>query len=51
VLRAQDREALAASSGLSQEEVEVKFEAFLKDHPNGKLRKKHFREMISQVYF
>jgi len=48
-LRPQDREALAASSGLSQEEVEVKFEAFLKDHPNGKLRKKHFREMISQA--
>ena len=49
VLRPEDKEALAKTIGLSQDEVETKFEAFLKDHPDGKLRKKDFREMMSQV--
>ena len=49
VLRPEDKEALSKASGLSPEEVEVKFEAFLKDHPDGKLRKRDFRDMISQV--
>ena len=49
VLRPEDKEALAKTSGLSEDEVESKFEAFLKDHPDGKLRKKDFREMMSQV--
>eukprot|EP00092_Neocalanus_flemingeri_P035543 GFUD01038688.1.p1 GENE.GFUD01038688.1~~GFUD01038688.1.p1 ORF type:complete len:196 (+),score=59.89 GFUD01038688.1:41-628(+) len=49
VLRPEDKEALSKTSGLSQDEIEVKFEGFLKDHPDGKFRKKDFREMISQA--
>ena len=51
VLRPEDKEALAKASGLSETEIEVKFEAFLKEHPDGKLRRKDFREMISQACF
>ena len=46
VLRPEDKESLAKASGLSQDEVEVKFDAFLKDHSDGKLRKKDFREIM-----
>jgi Ca2+-binding EF-hand superfamily protein len=49
VLRDEDREALAKTSGLSEDEVTIKFEAFIKDHPDGKLRKREFRDMISQA--
>jgi len=49
VLREEDRKALAETSGLSEDEVGVKFDAFVKDHPDGKLRKKDFRDMMSQA--
>jgi len=49
MLRDEDRKALAETSGLSEDEVVVKFDAFVKDHPDGKLRKKDFRDMVSQA--
>ena len=49
VLSDEDRQSLANTSGLTVIQVEEKFQAFLKDHPDGKLRKKDFRCMISQV--
>jgi Ca2+-binding EF-hand superfamily protein len=35
--------------GLTELQVEEKFQAFLKDHPDGKLRKKDFRSMMSEA--
>ena len=50
VLRPEDNKALAKTSGLSQDEVEIKSEAVLKDHPDIKLRFFFvFREMMSQA--
>jgi len=45
----EDREALAKASGLSEDEVTAKFDVFIQDHPDGKLRKKDFRDMMSQA--
>jgi len=49
VLGEKDRSELSRASGLSKEEVSEKFEAFMKDHPDGKLTKRDFREMMSQA--
>lgn len=49
VLKDEDRVLLSTTSGLSETQVEEKFQAFLKDHPDGKLRKKDFRYMMSEV--
>lgn len=49
VLRTEDRLLLAQTSGLTEVQVEEKFQAFLKDHPDGKLRKKDFRSMMSEA--
>lgn len=49
VLRTEDRLLLAQTSGLTETQVEEKFQAFLKDHPDNKLRRKDFRSMISEA--
>ena len=46
VLRQEDIAALTKSSGLTEDQVRESFEAFLAQHPNGKLKKKDFREML-----
>ena len=46
VLREEDVAALAKSSGLDEAKVKVCFEAFLVEHPNGKMKQKDFREMM-----
>ena len=43
VLRPEDRLLLASTSGLRQDQVEERFQAFLRDHPDGKLRPRDFR--------
>ena len=43
VLRAEDRLLLASTSGLRQDQVEERFQAFLREHPDGKLRPRDFR--------
>ena len=46
VLREEDVAALTKSSGLDEAQVKESFEAFLEEHPNGKLKQKDFREMM-----
>ena len=48
-MRTEDRLLLAQTSGLTETQVEEKFQAFLKDHPDNKLRRKDFRSMISEA--
>jgi len=49
VLRESDRDELARASGLSKEEVTERFNSFMKEHPDGKLTKKGFKEMMDQA--
>lgn len=42
-------EYLMKTSGLSEEQVKLKYEQFLKDHPDNRIEKSDFKEMISQV--
>ena len=49
VLNEEDKKLLSETSGLTVDQVEERFQAFLKDHPDGKMKKKDFRCMISQV--
>merc|ERR1712212_408574 len=49
VLRDEDVVALSQSSGLSQEEVRDAFTAFIAEHPNGKMKPKDFREIMSSA--
>ena len=46
VLREEDIAALTKSSGLNEGQVKESFDAFLAEHPNGKLKIKDFREMM-----
>ena len=46
VLREEDIAALTKSSGLNEAQVKESFDAFLAEHPNGKLKIKDFREMM-----
>ena len=49
VLREEDVAALTKSSGLNETQVKESFEAFLAEHPNGKLKMKDFREMMAKA--
>ena len=49
VLREEDIAALSKSSGLDEAQVRESFDAFVAEHPNGKMRRKDFREMMSKA--
>jgi Ca2+-binding EF-hand superfamily protein len=49
VLREEDVAALVKSSGLDETQVKESFEAFIAEHPNGKMKPKDFREMMSKA--
>ena len=49
VLREVDRRLLSSQSGLQEQEVEERFQEFLRMHPDGKLRQADFSCMMSQV--
>lgn len=49
VIREEDIEALAKSSGMEKEEVKKAFDNFIAEHPNGKMKPKDFRAMMSQA--
>jgi len=49
VLRDEDISALAQSSGLNREQVKDAFDAFIAEHPNGKMKPKDFRTMMAQA--
>ena len=47
ILREEDIEALSKSSGMEAEEVKKAFEAFVSEHPNGKMKPADFKKMMS----
>jgi len=49
VLTEEQAEALAASSEMDASQVREQFDAFVAEHPNGKMKKKDFREMMSKA--
>ena len=49
VIRDEDIEALSKSSGLEKEEVKKAFNNFVAEHPDGRMKPKAFREMMSQA--
>jgi len=49
VLREEDIEVLAKSSGLERAQVKDAFDGFVAEHPNGRMKPKDFREMMSQA--
>merc|ERR1711872_1157503 len=49
VLTEDQANALANSSGLDVVQVREHFDAFVAEHPNGKMKKKDFREMMSKA--
>merc|ERR1711910_121780 len=49
VLRDEDVAVLCQSSGLSEEDVREQFNAFITEHPNGKMKKKDFGEMMKKA--
>ena len=49
MLREVDRRLLSSQSGLQEQEVEERFQEFLRRHPDGKLRQADFSCMMSQV--
>merc|ERR1712121_209610 len=49
VIREEDIEALSKSSGLEKEAVKEAFENFVAEHPDGRMKPKAFREMMSQA--
>merc|ERR1712180_372276 len=49
VLTDDQAQALANSSGLDVVQVREHFDAFVAEHPNGKMKKKDFREMMSKA--
>merc|ERR1712038_1163740 len=49
VLTEQQAQALANSSGLDVVQVREHFDAFVAEHPNGKMKKKDFREMMAKA--
>ena len=42
-------EFLVKTSGLTEEQVKSKYEHFLREHPDNRISKKAFKEMINQV--
>eukprot|EP00092_Neocalanus_flemingeri_P057759 GFUD01068723.1.p1 GENE.GFUD01068723.1~~GFUD01068723.1.p1 ORF type:complete len:196 (+),score=73.61 GFUD01068723.1:48-635(+) len=49
VLRDEDVAALSQSSGMTEVEVKDAFNAFVAEHPNGKMKPKDFREIMSSA--
>merc|ERR1711999_60482 len=49
VLRPEDVAALSKSSGLDETQVKQAFDAFITEHPDGKMKKKEFKEMMSKA--
>ena len=49
VLREEDIAALVKSSGLDEAQVKDAFDSFVTEHPNGKMKPKDFREMMSKA--
>ena len=49
VLREEDIEALSKSSGLDGAQVKEAFDAFVAKHPNGRMKPKDVRTMMSQA--
>merc|ERR1712180_68207 len=49
VLTDDQAQALANSSGLDVVQVREHFDAFVAEHPNGKMKKKDFREMMAKA--
>merc|ERR1711936_457700 len=49
VLRDEDIAVLSKSSNLSEDQVKQSFDAFVAEHPDGKMRRKDFREAISKA--
>ena len=49
VLRDEDITALSISSGLDEAQVKESFNAFVAEHPNGKMKPKDFREMMAKA--
>ena len=49
VLRDEDVVSLAKTSGLPDKDIRDAFEAFVKEHPNGKMKPKDFRQLISSA--
>merc|ERR1711872_248487 len=49
VLTEDQAEALAQSNGLTVDQVKEQFEAFKTEHPNGKMKRKDFKEMMSKA--
>jgi len=49
VLREEDIQALSRSSGKDPAVVQDQFNSFVKEHPNGKMKKKDFRELMSEA--
>merc|ERR1711936_1477463 len=49
VLREEDITALSKSSGLDEAQVKEAFDAFVAEHPNGKMKPIDFREMMSKA--
>merc|ERR1712098_935743 len=49
VLREEDIAALVKSSGLDEAQVKEAFDSWVAEHPNGKMKPKDFREMMSKA--
>jgi len=49
VLREEDIVKLCQTSGKDEAEVRQIFDAFVEEHPNGKMKKKDFRKMMEQA--
>merc|ERR1712098_909614 len=49
VLRQEDIAALSHSSGLNEAQVQEAFDAFVTEHPNGRMKPKDFTAMMSQA--
>merc|ERR1712012_1490548 len=49
VLRDEDVAMLAETSGLGEEDVREQFNAFITEHPKGKMKKKDFGEMMKKA--
>jgi len=49
VLRDEDVVMLSKSSGLDEVQVREAFNAFIEEHPNGKMKPKDFREMMAKA--
>eukprot|EP00092_Neocalanus_flemingeri_P003079 GFUD01003288.1.p1 GENE.GFUD01003288.1~~GFUD01003288.1.p1 ORF type:complete len:196 (+),score=85.73 GFUD01003288.1:103-690(+) len=49
VLREEDITTLSKSSGLDEVQVKEHFDRFVEEHPEGRMKKKDFREMMQQA--